>query len=320
MSARRNLYAPPTTTTQKWSQLIEHSRVKYVNKLDASGQRLASTLAWRRAQFLSSRIGRGSGDIPAEDALLLLTGHWLEMTDEKHRYGSNLKIYHEHWMKEETSENFFYWLDYGKGRHVELPGRSRENLEAQRVTYLNPHEREQHVVHVENGLLVYKSSGEPVHTLPESVEAGNEVDLSHVLPEISEKDDEATKAEKKKICRKSKYIYVTDTAGTLYVGKKVKGHFHHSSFLGGGVVCSAGGIVVNRGELIKINPKSGHYRPQQHHFDQMLVKLEGMGLSLEGVKISQSIINPRVVTHPGEGNEQQDEITSPVVPEAEEKL
>jgi hypothetical protein len=116
------------------------------------------------------------------------------------------------------------------------------------------------------------------------------VDVSQILPEADEHDDEATRLEKKRIRNKSKFIYVTDPQGVLYIAQKVKGQFHHSSFLGGGTVCAAGGVIVNRGKLIKINPKSGHYRPGQRHFDRLLSNLEKMGISLEGVKVSTGIL------------------------------
>lgn len=35
--------------------------------------------------------------------------YFLELVDLKHRYGANLKVYHDHWQKESTQENFFYW-------------------------------------------------------------------------------------------------------------------------------------------------------------------------------------------------------------------
>ncbi|KAG0026640.1 hypothetical protein BGZ81_006204 [Podila clonocystis] len=259
--------------------------------------------AWRRAEFLGSRLGKGSNGISTEEALVLLTEHWLEMSDRKHRYGSNLKPYHEHWMKEDTSENFFYWLDHGKGRNLSLDSRPRDRLEDQRVTYLQEHERAQFAVEAIDGLLYYRQSGRLVHTLPTSIQADDDVDISQILPDADANDDEETRLEKKRIRNKAKYIYVTDPQGIMYVAQKVKGQFHHSSFLGGGTVCAAGGIIVNRGRLIKINPKSGHYRPGQRHFDKLLDNLRNMGIPLEGVKISCGIFE----TGPnGDGVERQE--------------
>ncbi|KAG0196440.1 hypothetical protein BGX28_010098 [Mortierella sp. GBA30] len=298
--ARRELYGSALTATQKWRNLIDYSRIEYIHKMDARHQEqdqqdspegphqcLPSSphtsngnktrWAWRRAEFLGSRLGK-------------LTEHWLEMSDRKHRYGSNLKPYHEYWLQQDTKENFFYWLDRGEGKSVDLEERPRVRLDEQRVQYLQEHERAAFAVHIADGLLYYKQSGQPVHTLPTSVQAGDDVDVSQVLPDADAKDDEATRMEKKRIRNKSKFIYVTDPQGTLYVAQKQKGKFHHSSFLGGGTVCAAGGIVVNHGKLIKINPKSGHYRPGQRHFDRLLTNLKEKGISMDGVKISNGIL------------------------------
>ncbi|KAF9988732.1 hypothetical protein BGZ75_008668 [Mortierella antarctica] len=285
-----------------YQHLIDYSRIEYIHKMDASHQTQAqqdpkathqqqqerpgspqtptekkARWAWRRAEFLGSRLGK-------------LTEHWLEMSDKKHRYGSNLKPYHEHWLQQDTSQNFFYWLDKGDGKSLDLEERPRARLEEQRVQYLQEHERDQFAVHVVDGLLYYKESGRAVHTLPTSVQAGDDIDVSQVLPDADAGDDEATRMEKKRIRNKSKYIYVTDPKGTLYVAQKKKGNFHHSSFLGGGTVCAAGGIIINHGKLVKINPKSGHYRPGQRHFDRLLASLKGMGISLEDVKISYGVL------------------------------
>ncbi|KAF9999410.1 hypothetical protein BGZ79_007004 [Entomortierella chlamydospora] len=304
--SRQELYGPALTTSQKWRHLIDYSRTTHIHKLHTEGnqnddgQTLANSdngldenkarSAWRRAEFLSSRLGKGSSNISSEDSLVLLTEHWLEMSDKKHRYGSNLKPYHEYWLRQETSQNFFYWLDKGDGKDVDLEERSRSRLEEQKVHYLQDYERAQYVVHAVNGLLYYKVSGKLVHTLSDDIQAGDDVDVSQVLPDSNETDDEATRLEKKRLRNKSKFIYVTDPKGTLYVAQKVKGQFHHSSFMGGGSVCAAGGIIVNHGKLLKINPKSGHYRPGQRHFGRLLENLKEMGVSLEDVRISYGIL------------------------------
>lgn len=57
-----------------------------------------------------------------------------------------------------------------------------------------------------------------------------------------------------------KWIYVLDTCNRLFVHAKYKGKFHHSSFLQGGAVLSAGGIVVEDGRIMKLTADSGHYR------------------------------------------------------------
>lgn len=59
------------------------------------------------------------------------------MLDPKHRYGSNLKYYHKAWEDDDEShDNFYRWLDRGKGKDVSLPECSREQLEKERITYV----------------------------------------------------------------------------------------------------------------------------------------------------------------------------------------
>ncbi|KAJ8104707.1 hypothetical protein ONZ43_g7722 [Nemania bipapillata] len=76
--------------------------------------------------------------------------YFLEMVDHKHRYGSNLRTYHEEWKRSDTNENFFYWLDYGEGRHVELAACPRERLDRECVRYLSREERQYYLVKVDH--------------------------------------------------------------------------------------------------------------------------------------------------------------------------
>lgn len=47
----------------------------------------------------------------------------------------------------------------------------------------------------------------------------------------------------------SKWMFVLSTSRILYVGKKRKGSFQHSSFLAGGATSAAGRIVSEKGVL-----------------------------------------------------------------------
>ncbi|KAF9969907.1 hypothetical protein BGZ73_007546 [Actinomortierella ambigua] len=260
----------------------------------AAATKIQAAIRGTRRDILSGPILtslQGSNTAPSEEALVLLTEHWLEMSDKKHRYGSNLKPYHERWLQDATNEDFFEWLDKGSGKDLSLEERPRERLESELVQYLQEHERERYAVTAKDGLLYYRESGDLVHTLPDSVRAEDEVDLSQVLPDADANDDEATRLEKKRLRNRAKYIYVMGPKGVLYIGRKIKGKFHHSSFFGGGTVSAAGGIVVNHGRLIKVNPKSGHYRPGQTHFDRLLRTLHEMGIPMDNVKISTSIFD-----------------------------
>lgn len=78
-------------------------------------------------------------------------------------------------------------------------------------------ERKAYEVVVEGGKLFYKQTGELLDTTGESKDA--------------------------------KWIFVLSTSKTLYVGKKKKGTFQHSSFLAGGAASAAGRLVVENGIL-----------------------------------------------------------------------
>jgi len=94
--------------------------------------------------------------------------YFLEMVDQKHRYGSNLRKYHNFWKTQDTSQNFFYWLDQGEGKDVSLPECSRTRLDSEQVRYLSREERLNYLVKVnEQGRLVWAKNGELVWTKDE---------------------------------------------------------------------------------------------------------------------------------------------------------
>ena len=91
--------------------------------------------------------------------------YFLEMVDMKHRYGSNLRKYHARWKEDDTNENFFYWLDRGEGKDVEVDKCSRERLENMQVRYLGKEDRRFYEVVVDKeGKLCWRKDGVRVDT------------------------------------------------------------------------------------------------------------------------------------------------------------
>ncbi|KXX82233.1 hypothetical protein MMYC01_201802 [Madurella mycetomatis] len=91
--------------------------------------------------------------------------YFLEMVDLKHRYGTNLRVYHEEWKKADTKENFFYWLDYGEGRFLDIEACPRERLDREQVRYLSREERQYYLVKVdEEGRLCWAKNGARIDT------------------------------------------------------------------------------------------------------------------------------------------------------------
>ncbi|UPK97691.1 hypothetical protein LCI18_008626 [Fusarium solani-melongenae] len=99
------------------------------------------------------------------EARMMGLRYFLEMVDLKHRYGSSLCMYHEEWKRSNTKENFFYWLDYGEGREVELEGCPRDRLEREQVRYLSKEERQYYLVEVDGqGRLCWAKNGQRIDT------------------------------------------------------------------------------------------------------------------------------------------------------------
>lgn len=115
---------------------------------------------------------------------------------------------------------------------------------------LQQKERESFEVVIEDGKLVYKESGDLVSTI-----------------------------------EGSKWIFVLSTMRTLYIGRKQKGLFQHSSFLAGGAITAAGRLVARDGVLEAIWPYSGHYLPTEENFQEFITFLEEHYVDLSNVKV-----------------------------------
>ncbi|KAF7436724.1 hypothetical protein PC9H_003557 [Pleurotus ostreatus] len=92
----------------------------------------------------------------------------------------------------------------------------------------------------------------------------------------------------RKTVRRNTWIYVSDKNFNIFIGIKETGEFQHSSFLGGGLVTSAGLISVKDGLIHTLSPLSGHYRTSTEHFHQFLEILEKRGVNLHKAKISKA--------------------------------
>ena len=76
-------------------------------------------------------------------------------------------------------------------------------------------------------------------------------------------------------------IFVISPKGSLYAGKAALGKFHHSSFLAGGAVLSAGERQTNsQGFLTFVSNKSGHYKPKLSNILAGLSFFQGKGVDL----------------------------------------
>lgn len=248
--------------------LRQHSETFYAyERQDTAASR------WSRLKRKAAKVGKGlSKD---ENARKLAIQHWLEAIDPRHRYGHNLHFYYTAWEESSTKEPFFYWLDVGEGKAVDLPECKRSTMQKQQIQYLGPSERKQYEVVVDGGKLRYKKSSELVHT---------------------PKGD--------------KWIFVMSTSGKLYVAQKRKGRFQHSSFLAGGATKAAGRLLVNNGTLELMEAHSGHYHPTEENFSDLVRVLKELGTDLRFAEV-QAVSDDMLLLE----NENLQKVPSGIVPE-----
>ncbi|EEC66928.1 hypothetical protein OsI_33536 [Oryza sativa Indica Group] len=253
---RRQLADCAVLVEQSWWKLLDFALLKRnsVSFFDIEKPETAIS-RWSRARMRAAKVGKGlSKD---EKAQKLALQHWLEAIDPRHRYGHNLHYYYHRWLHCEINQPFFYWLDVGEGKDVNLEEHCpRWKLHKQCIKYLGPKERESYEVIVEDSRLIYKLSRQIVNT---------------------------TKSRKG-----SKWIFVLSTCKTLYIGQKQKGTFQHSSFLAGGATSAAGRLIVEDGILKAVWPHSGHYRPTEQNFQEFMNFLKERNVDLTDVMLNPS--------------------------------
>lgn len=245
---RRNLADCAVVVEELWWKALDFAALKRSSVSFFNIEKPETAVSrWARARTRAAKVGKGlSKD---ENAQKLALQHWLEAIDPRHRYGHNLHFYYDIWSDSMSTQPFFYWLDVGDGKEVNLEKCPRNVLQRQCIKYLGPKERETFEVVVESGKLVYRQTGMFVNTNEDS-----------------------------------KWIFVLSTSRALYVGQKKKGVFQHSSFLSGGAITAAGRLVAHDGILQAIWPYSGHYLPTEENFKEFVSFLEEHNVDLTNVK------------------------------------
>ncbi|XP_022143782.1 IQ domain-containing protein IQM3-like [Momordica charantia] len=249
---RRRLADSAVVAEELWWRAIDYARLNHstISFFNFSKPETASS-RWSRIMLNASKVGKGlSKDGKAQK---LAFQHWIEAIDPRHRYGHNLHLYYEEWCKGDAGQPFFYWLDVGDGKDLELKDCPRSKLRQQCIVYLGPQERENYEYIILQGRIIHKQSGNLLDT--------------------------------NKGSQGAKWIFVMCTAKKLYAGQKKKGMFHHSSFLAGGATLAAGRLVVEEGVLKSISAYSGHYRPTDVSLASFLTFLHVNGVNLNQVQI-----------------------------------
>ena len=210
---------------------------------------------WQRAVQATKpvRVKEGSGAKPLDEK------YWKELR-APHYAGFVLDSIFKEWKDAPTYKNLDDWIEaewLPRARRSKDPGimSKVKDIESKKVRYLTaPAERESRMIHVRQGR-VYAANGTPFHTGDHSTHfSGN-----------------------------GWAIFVMSPARNVYSGSHDLGKFHHSSFLAGGPVLSAGEWAVKDGKVVAVTAKSGHYKPDEKMFYQMLRKLKRHGVHLKGV-------------------------------------
>ncbi|XWS16211.1 hypothetical protein CRYUN_Cryun34aG0065700 [Craigia yunnanensis] len=244
---RRNL-ADCAVVEELWWKALEFAALRRCSVSFFNSNKSETAVSrWARARTRAAKVGKGlSKDVKGQKLALQ---HWLEAIDPSHRYGNNLHLYYVVWFESGSSQPFFYWLDVGDGKEVNVDKCPRTILQRQCIKYLGPKEREAYEVILERGKLIYKKSKAAVNTI------------------------EGTQ-----------WIFVLSTSRILYVGQKEKGHFQHSSFLAGEATIASGRLVVRHGTLNAVWAYSGHYLPKEENFMELCSFLEEHQVDLTNVK------------------------------------
>ncbi|XP_009766492.1 IQ domain-containing protein IQM6-like [Nicotiana sylvestris] len=238
---RRQLADCAVLVEQRWWKLLDSVELKHssISFFDTEKPQTAVS-RWSRALTRAAKVGKGlSKDGKARKLALQ---HWLEAIDPRHRYGHNLRFYYTKWLQADSKQPFFYWLDIGEGKEVNLERCPRSKLQQECIKYLGPIEREAYEVVIVDGKFIYKQSRRLLDT------RGGPPD--------------------------AKWIFVLSVSKILYVGMKQKGTFQHSSFLAGGATLSAGRLVAEDGVIKAVWPQSGHYLPTEENFEAFMLFLK----------------------------------------------
>ncbi|KAL6641889.1 hypothetical protein ACP70R_020070 [Stipagrostis hirtigluma subsp. patula] len=249
---RRKLADSAIVVEELWWKALDFMRLNHstISFFDEPKPKTAASV-WNRVSINASKVGKGlSRD---GKALKLAFEHWIEVIDPQHRSGHNLHFYYDVWSQSTAGEPFFYWLDVGAGKDVDLSDCPRTLLKKQCIKYLGPQERELYEYVIKEGKIIHKQSGEPLDTSrgPEG----------------------------------AKWIFVMSTAKRFYAGKKEKGVFQHSSFLAGGATLAAGRFTAQNGVIKSLWAYSGHYKPSLENLNNFMNFLEENGVDLKEVEV-----------------------------------
>lgn len=194
---------------------------------------------------------------PASGAKAIDEKYWTELS-APHYATTEARSAFAEWKNNPTHKNFSDWLEteYLPAATSGLNAMNAQIIAEHKVEYLDHDARDGYEIVARSGKL-YAAEGEEFHTGNHSTAFSG----------------------------KGWAIFVMSPEGRVYAGSHVTGKFHHSSFLAGLPVVSAGELAVDRGTVRAVTAKSGHYQPTPEMFKRMLDWLEKGGVNLWKVAV-----------------------------------
>ncbi|KAI3447482.1 hypothetical protein Pfo_004147 [Paulownia fortunei] len=287
---RRKLADSAVFAEELWRQaldfaLLNHSTISFYNFLKPE----TAASRWNRVSLNASKVGKGlSQDAKAQK---LAFQHWIEAIDPRHRYGHSLHLYFDEWCKTNSGQPFFYWMDLGDGKEVDLKECPRSKLRQQCIKYLGPQEREHYEFLVVDGRILHKLTGKPLDTNQGS--PGSKWIFVMSVSKRFYTGEVRCNRQSRITCLMFLFINHLLNVNSLkhLCGnclQKKKGFFHHSSFLAGGTTLAAGRLMAEDGVLKCISAYSGHYKPTDDSLDSFLLFLKENGVNLDEVEIEKA--------------------------------
>jgi len=233
---------------------------------EASVSQLRGLSNWAKAKSAMSKLipkgsMKGHGTAPVR---LMQEENWLEVLDQHHRRGQELKNHYDTWVKSTKPCSFWDYLE-------KLDPVALKALADVSVRYVDDLiYRALFEVTFDNGLM--RSRMSPVvqnmilSRFPRANVFGNADDK---LLDTSTWPSNALRG-----ISTGWAAFVLSPQEVLYAGMHVSGVFHHSSFLCGAPVLASGMMRVENGRIRGIHEKNGHYRSQELHLLTFLKLLQ----------------------------------------------
>lgn len=200
-----------------------------------------------RWKAATDKINKLTKGLNEGEGKILDPTYWQEKLIDDHPYGRDLQMQMEDW-KADTSnnKNFEDWRT----------AKGLSSSSTKKVKYCDENERKAFEIGFSDGRLT--KGGDPY----------------------------STKQENAAFSGPGSAIFVMSPGGKLYAGSHKIGQFHHSSFLSGGPVKSAGEIKTDEhGNITKITSKSGHYKPSKEDLLKAVSAFKNEGVNVDNIEV-----------------------------------